>query len=202
MGKHETGYVRVERDFYPTPSWVVDALGEHVTFTGKHVWECACGAGDMSEALKAAGASVYSTDIEDRGYAKLDAVLDFIIDQPPERRFDALITNPPYGLRNKLAVKFIERGLQHIKDEGFLALLLPIDFDSAITRHRFFAGCPAFARKIVLLGRIVWFPCLDPETGRQKAPKENFAWYLWHYQPPRSRPPALLYASSSNGTAP
>ena len=26
MGKHETGYARVERDLYPTPHWVVSAL--------------------------------------------------------------------------------------------------------------------------------------------------------------------------------
>src|SRR5262245_344344 len=39
MGKHETGYTRVERDLYPTPHWVVAALAEHVDLTGLSVWE-------------------------------------------------------------------------------------------------------------------------------------------------------------------
>jgi hypothetical protein len=40
MAKHEAGYARVERDFYPTPPWVVsDALAEHVDLRGLIVWE-------------------------------------------------------------------------------------------------------------------------------------------------------------------
>jgi hypothetical protein len=34
MGKHETGYARVERDLYPTPHRVVSALAEHVDLRG------------------------------------------------------------------------------------------------------------------------------------------------------------------------
>ena len=26
MGKHENGFARSERDFYPTPTWVTEAL--------------------------------------------------------------------------------------------------------------------------------------------------------------------------------
>ncbi len=68
MGKHETGYARVERDNYPTPAWVIDALAEHVHLRDRIVWECACGDGYMAEALRAAGcAQVYSTDIVANG---------------------------------------------------------------------------------------------------------------------------------------
>jgi hypothetical protein len=97
VGKHETGFARIERDFYPTPSWVVEALAEHVDLAGMHIWECACGTGEMSEALKAAGASVFSSDIEDRDYSGLDAVLDFVDGPHPDIRFNATITNPPFG---------------------------------------------------------------------------------------------------------
>jgi hypothetical protein len=41
VGKHEIGFARIERDFYPTPSWVVEALAEHVDLAGMRVWECA-----------------------------------------------------------------------------------------------------------------------------------------------------------------
>src|SRR5262245_63640876 len=98
MGKHETGYARVERDFYPTPAWVIGALAEHVGVRGLTAWECACGDGRMAEALRLAGcARVYATDIVDRG-AGQDETLDFVSAQIPKLvRFDLTVTNPPFG---------------------------------------------------------------------------------------------------------
>jgi hypothetical protein len=93
VGKHETGFARVERDFYPTPAWVIEALAEHVDLVGLRVWEPACGDGRMSEALKAAGSSVQSSDIQNYGYVGLDAVVDFVNGQHPDIRFNAIITN-------------------------------------------------------------------------------------------------------------
>jgi hypothetical protein len=193
VGKHETSFTRVERDFYPTPSWVVtEALAEHIDLAGMRVWECACGNGQMSEALKAAGASVYSSDVEDYGYVGLDAVLDFVAGQHPNTtRFSAIVTNPPFGNRGKLAEQFIKVGLQQLTDYGFMALLLPVDFDSAKTRPRFFARCPHFAGKIILTRRVVWYANPDPQ---RENPKENTAWFLWSRNVIRGRPPVVLYA--------
>jgi hypothetical protein len=53
MGKHETSYERMPRDFYPTPAWVTEALAEHVELAGKRILEPACGDGRMAEALSA-----------------------------------------------------------------------------------------------------------------------------------------------------
>jgi len=133
MGKHETGYARVAKDLYPTRErWVTEALLEHVSVSGLRVWEIAAGAGDMAEVLKAAGAHVLCSDIAEYGYP-VDALFDFTsADVPPQLQdFDAMITNPPGGNGNRLAVKFIEVGLARIPRGGFLALLLPTDFDSA-----------------------------------------------------------------------
>jgi hypothetical protein len=191
MGKHEAGFARVERDLYPTPAWVItEALAAHVNLAGMRVWECACGTGKMSEALKAAGASVYSTDIQDHGYAGLDAVVDFVDGQHLDVRFSGLVTNPPFGPRAKLAERFIEIGLQRITDCSFMALLLPTDFDSAKTRTHFFAGCPHFAGRIILTKRIVWFE----NPNKRESPKENTAWYLWSRNVIGGRPPIVLYA--------
>src|SRR5215469_11417907 len=72
MGKHETGYARVERDLYPTPHWVVSALAEHIDLRGLTVWEPACGDGRMAEALRLQGcARVYTSDIVDRGMGQV-----------------------------------------------------------------------------------------------------------------------------------
>jgi hypothetical protein len=189
VGKHEVSYDRVSRDFYPTPPWPTQALTSYVPVAGKRVWEPAAGRGDMATALEAAGASVYATDIEDRGYTKLDRVLDFL-DQPPvDLRFGAIITNPPYGARNTLAVKFVELSLERIGDSGLVAMLLPSDFDAAAGRRSLFKDCPAFAAKIVLTKRIVWF---TREQGGE-SPKENHAWFVWR-RPARAGRPIILYA--------
>jgi predicted RNA methylase len=106
MGKHETGYPRSKRDFYPTRHpWVTEALLSHINVAGLSVLEQAAGEGHMAEVLKAAGAaSVFCNDIEDRGYP-LDQISDYTMAKFPVR-FDASITNPPFGFRAKLAETF------------------------------------------------------------------------------------------------
>ena len=157
MGKHETGYARVPRDLYPTPAWVIAALAEHVNFQNLTVWEPACGDGRMSEALKLAGCSrVYSTDIVDRDYAGQVEILDFLSGEPKlPGSLDGIVTNPPFGKRGKLAEAFIATGLAHIAvgHAGFLALLLPHEFDCAKSRRRFFGDCSVFVGKITQIGR-------------------------------------------------
>jgi hypothetical protein len=191
VGKHETGYARIERDYYPTPSWVIEALAEHVNLGGMRIWECAAGDGRMAEALKAAGASVYATDVERRDY-RLDATLDFVVAEVSEsEHFDGLVTNPPFGNRGKLAEQFIRVGLRQITFCPFMALLLPVDFDSAKTRMSLFGGCPHFAGKIILTKRIVWFTNPDPQ---RENPKENSSWFLWNRNAIRGRSPVVLYA--------
>ena len=189
MGKHEVGYARQGRDYYPTRErWVTEALLEHIDITDLTVWECATGSGDMAEVLKVSGAArVYCTDIADYGYP-LDEMFDFTSTQNPSISIDAIITNPPGGPRNSTAEAFVEAGLRRITPRGFLALLLPADFDSAVTRRRFFADCPYFCAKIVLTRRIVWFERRD---GERPAPKENHAWYCWQCTPVRICPPPM-----------
>jgi hypothetical protein len=203
MGKHETGYARVERDLYPTPHWVIAALAEHVDLNGLTVWEPACGGGCMAEALRAeCCARVHASDIVDRG-AGQDEVLDFLSAQMPklERPPDLICPNPPFGQGGRLATAFIEAGLSRIRQHrGFLALLLPCDFDSAKTRARYFGDCPDFIGKIVLTRRIVWFQRSD---GIREAPKENSAWFLWERSPLRvRRAPVIMYAPGNNGESP
>jgi hypothetical protein len=197
MGKHETGYARVEKDLYRTrEAWVTRALLEHASVAGLRTWEMAAGLGDMVKVLKADGAHVYCSDIVDRGYP-LDAVFDFMsASLPPNLEFDCMITNPAYGDRNKLAERFIEVGLTRIPPHGFLALLLPRDFDSAVTRRHLFNDCRAFDATIVLTKRIVWF---EPADGERKGPKENHAWFVWSHRPllrAGSRP-VVLYGPRS-----
>ena len=165
---------------------------EHVDVAGLHILEPAAGDGRMAEALKAAGAKVYATDIEDRGYEHLNGLVDFTMSTQLEFQFDArfngavgdfdaVVTNPPLGHRGRLGVSFIEIGLVRM-NSGFLALLLPADFDSAKTRRGLFGPCSKFAGKVILTRRIKWFDM----PGKKKSPKENSAWFLWGKVPWRT----------------
>jgi len=70
--------------------------------------------------------------------------------------------------------------------DGFVAMLLRIDYGSASTRQHLFGACRIFSRKIELTKRIRWF---EGTTGN---PSFNHAWFVWDWHH-RGRP-ELLYA--------
>lgn len=163
MSQRASGYARKERDLYETPEWVTEALIPHLR-TFRMIWEPACGSGKMMHVL-AKHAQTVGSDI-DRGE---DFLMPWRSDLP---QADAIITNPPYDQ----AQAFIERALRLMeKPAGVVAMLLRTDYDHAKTRRHLFADCPAFAKKVVLTKRVVWF-----EGG--KSPSFNHAWFIWDWQ--------------------
>lgn len=170
MSQRESGYDRKERDLYETPAWVTHALVPHLRLL-PGIWEPACGSGQMVEALvEKTGAYVLGSDLHQGG-------ADFLMLGLPEgSQWDAIITNPPY----ELAQQFIEHALRLMEPVGGLvAMLLRTDFDHAKSRSHLFRDCPAFARKVVLVKRILWF---DPGPGAKgKSPSFNHAWFVWDW---------------------
>jgi hypothetical protein len=75
----------------------------------------------------------------------------------------------------------------------YIAALLPIDFDSAISRQHLFRRCPSFIGKIVLLGRLRWIP---DSTG---SPSTNHCWGLWDRA--NVEAPTIRYASKHDRNA-
>jgi hypothetical protein len=131
----------------------------------------------MVRALQSHLADVIFTDIIDHGFPKV-LLADFLV-STHMGTCDGIITNPPYGPRGATAGAFIRHGLRLIAKRGFLALLLPVDFDNAKTRADCFGECPAYAAKISLTKRIKWFD-LPPAPGeKSQGPTENHAWFIW-----------------------
>lgn len=160
-----------ERGQFWTPQWVAEAMAAYVLAAGaNHVFDPAVGAGAFFTAAKhiasAQGRKVQllGTEIDptarrqalESGLSESDligvAIGDFIL-QPPIRRFDAVIANPPYIRHHRLGegtksflrtfgasligrpldgragyhVYFFMRGLQVLAPGGRLAFILPAD---------------------------------------------------------------------------
>jgi hypothetical protein len=181
MSQRFSEYVRKERDDYPTPPWVTETVIPHLkALNVMSIWEPAAGDGGMAAVLTGAGFAITATDVS--------GGVNFLDETSQAVRCDAIVTNPPYGLQGKLAEWFIQRGLELMRpSQGAVAMLLKVDFDSGLTRRRFFADCPAWMTKLVLLKRIEWFKSLNGN-----APSDNHAWYVWSWK--NTDPPTISYA--------
>ena len=178
MSQRDSGYARKERDLYETPEWVTEALLPHLPRQLMHIWEPAQGSGKMARALVASGALITGSDIESGD--------DFLLRPLCHVMVDSIITNPPYDL----ATAFCEHALKLVERRGgIVAMLLRTDFDHAKGRAHIFSDCPAFAKKVVLRKRIVWF---EPEPGAKgKSPSFNHAWFIWDWK--HEGAPTLAY---------
>jgi hypothetical protein len=169
MAQRNSEYTRQPRDLYETPAWVTRALIPHLPEGIESIWEPACGSGKMVRALRK-HFKVIGTDLRHRNFLHERSYL-------PVRPIDAIITNPPYG---RLAQLFVEKAIELMRPEqGTVAMLMSVNFDTGATREHLFGDCRIFKKKLVLTKRIVWFKRTD---GEKEAPSTNHAWYIWDFK--------------------
>jgi hypothetical protein len=174
MSQRHSGWKRESLDRYETPSWVTNALIPHLP-KRSHLWEPAAGGDKMVHVLAAAGYIVNRSDIA--------TGTDFLQVKTAPHGVLGIVTNPPFDQ----AQAFIEHAIGLMESvDGFVAMLLRIDFDSASTRQHLFGNCPIFSRKIILTKRIVWF------EGTKGHPSFNHCWCIWDHR--HRGPPELRYA--------
>lgn len=112
---------RQSDDYYATEPLAIDKLLT-VETPYSVVWECACGAGHLSERLKEKGFTVISSDLVNRGYEGT-IIQDFLTSNPPPERCD-IITNPPY----KYAKEFVLKALELVQTGQKVYMLLKLTF--------------------------------------------------------------------------
>jgi hypothetical protein len=164
MAQRLSGYVRTPDENYPTvEDWPVRALLFVAPCIEGWAWDPADpGDGSLVTALHRQHVKAVGT-----GH-------DFLtMTDPPMADTTDIVCNPPYGAerRGELAIAFIRHALT--LPIRRISMLLPIDFDSAITRQDVFRFCPAFTGKLTLLGRIQWIP------GSTGSPSTNHCWFTW-----------------------
>jgi hypothetical protein len=166
-----SGYPRQLDELYETPPWVARVVVPylHRHCRRRHIWAPADDPDSkLAQVLREEGFQVVATN---DNFLARTAV--------PHVLVDSVCTNPPFGFGGRLAVQFIIHALELVP---IAAMLLRIDFDSGKTRTGLFRDCTAFAHKIVLLDRIVWF-----EREGAPGPSENHCWVIWnkrHHGPP------------------
>src|SRR5690606_6095380 len=133
---------REKDDFYPTWPAATAALLTRERFDGP-IWEPACGEGDMSRVLEAAGYDVISTDLVDRGYG--EPRVDFLMEWEP--RAPNIVTNPPFGL----AREFVDKAL--MLTTGKVAMFLRLAFLESIERGVWLPTTP-LARIYIMSRRV------------------------------------------------
>ena len=154
-------------DFYATDPKAMELLLDIEQFAPK-IWECACGAGHLSEVLKHYGYDVYSTDLIDRKYGVGN--VDFLNCQEP---FDGdIITNPPY----KIAKEFVEHALELIPTGNKVAMFLKLTFAEGKARKSLFETQPPKSI-YVSSSRLICAKNGDFDSISSSA--VAYAWYIW-----------------------
>lgn len=161
---------REQNDYYATDPVAVRKLCEkrRLPYT---IWECACGAGHLSEELIKQGYFVYSSDLIDRGYGQ--SGVDFLKTTEMPHNCTCILTNPPYKYTNE----FILHALDLLPVGGICAMLLNICQLSGKQRYnKIFKHFPPVC-VYVFSGRV---QCA--KNGAFSAAVNgaiNYAWFVW-----------------------
>ena len=167
---------RESNDFYATDPKAVELLLKHETFS-HDIWEPACGAGHISEVLKAHGYNVKSTDLIDRGYGKggIDFLNQGTLFTDKCIWGGDIITNPPY----KYAEEFVVKSLESIKAKHKVAMLLKIQFLESMSRYtNIFKNIPP---KTIYASVKRTNCCRNGDFEKYKGAGSavSYAWYIW-----------------------
>ena len=174
---NHTADEREQDDFYATDPIAIDLLLKKET-PSDFIWECACGAGHLSNRLEDFGHVAYSSDIKDRNIRKPDAIQDFLkaTKLPWDNGAFDIITNPPY----KYAKEFVLKALDLLHEGRKCYMFLKLTFLEGIDRYReLFSKFPpktvyVFPKR-VLCAKNGDFHGMKEKGGSAVA----YAWFVW-----------------------
>jgi len=161
------GKNRAEADFYPTPESTTQALMEREKFDG-NIWECACGDGSMSNVLRKYCPIVFASDIRKDESIDGSKGIDFLKE---EKKFDNIITNPPYRHAKEFVLKAKKQASRKV------AMLLKLVFLEGIGRYEMFKDTEFPLKKVYV------FCKRQKIYANGKIGKNSgliaYAWFVW-----------------------
>ena len=161
------GHERADKDYYATEPAATDWLTKIERFRGP-ILEPSCGEGHISKRLMAAGYTVVSRDLADRGFGE---VADFLA---PENTawYGDIVTNPPYAF----AQEFVEKALDIISEGRKVAMFLKLTFLEGKKRASLFDAYPP---------RRVWISharlkcAMNGDFENTGGSATAYAWFVW-----------------------
>lgn len=163
---------RESNDFYATDPHCLEIFLDKINKDGielhKNIWECACGAGHLSEVLKSQEYDVKSTDLIDRGYG--NSGVDFLLFEG-EWHGD-LLTNPPY----RYAKEFVEKGLDIIPNGFYVIMLLKVQFLEGQDRKKMFEKTPP---KYVYVNSARQTCYINGDMSKKLSSASCYCWFVW-----------------------
>ena len=168
---------RVENDFYATNPKAVNMILNEYNFYAQNILEPCVGQGHIAHVIDEFynhSKNITAIDIVDRGYPNT-IVTDFLNYQT-EKRYDGIITNPPYSL----AKEFVEKGMELLTDNGQMLMFLKIQFLEGAKRKDFFKKYPPKYIYVFTNRMATWNngEPLDPK-GKRWATTMCHAWFIW-----------------------
>lgn len=168
---------RVEDDYYATPPDAVRKLLREHWFTGHEILEPCVGGGHIADVLKYhfRDANFTFLDLYDRGYP--GTIQADFLQWEPEKKYDTIITNPPYIL----ASEFIKKCYDLLTPGGQLAMFLKIQFLEGMSRQDLFYKYPPKYVYVFRKRISAWNNGMEknPQTGKKWASTITFCWYIW-----------------------
>lgn len=146
-----------ELDSYATPASSTHSLMKRIKFNGL-VWECACGAGDMSLVIEQYNPCKATDIITGTDFLKATEVVSNII------------TNPPY----KYAEQFVRKANQLATEK--IAMFLRLNFLEGQARYKMFKELPLEWVLVFSKRQTLAPPLVQVTTGGTIA----YAWFVWN----------------------
>lgn len=180
-------------EFFPTQPWAGRALCHHVLpfalreirsdtrLDGLHLWEPACGSGELAEALAESFGTVWASDIHDYGYGH---VADFTAQDSllsghgwaPPRLPDFIGTNPPFSKAGEFLA--IAREIAVVG----VCLLVRLQWLESLDRYQsIFRRDPP--RVVAIFSERL--PLVEGRCDARASSATAYAWFVWLDAPAR-----------------
>ena len=167
---------RVRNDYYATPYETTESLLNIEKFKGSFLEPCV-GGGHIVDIIKKyyPHSNITCLDLVDRKYPNT-IVHDFLT-YKFDKKFDNIITNPPFSL----AQKFFEKSINIINNDGKIAMFLKIQFLESERRKILFKKYPP-KYVYVFSKRVNPWRNGSPtdEKGKPWSGTMCFAWFVWY----------------------
>lgn len=167
---------RVENDFYATDPVAVEMLMDAYQFNEGSFLEPCVGNGNIPIIIKERypDAKLTAIDLVDRGYE--NTIIHDFLTYETDKKFDNIITNPPYSLGKE----FVEKGMELLSDKGKMAMFMKIQFLEGIKRVDMFKKYPPKYIYVFSKRMPTWNNGQPTDAnGKRWATTMCHAWFVW-----------------------